>query len=307
MTVGLFSSIVFVLSAPIVVSILSGLLSSAFLVSLDNKQTLLNSTSRLNPEEYLAMRDREISSVPVIARQVTVRIISSGDAGSGVIVKRQGQTYTVLTNHHVLAFNADNRYRVLTADGNTHSGQWKFSVDFGNRDLALLEFTSNNDYQVVELGDSNTVSVGDLVYAAGFPNWAGSSPNSRRPTENTRDWGERAYELTTGRVKILLELSLARGYQMGYNNNIQNGMSGGPVLDRRGRLIGINGRAKYPVAGINAYRFEDGSLPSADLYRDMEVLSWAIPVATFKDVIERSLDSLSSIGEKEGIWQNDWE
>lgn len=235
--------------------------------------------------------DHSNLSVAYIAQAVTVRILTSADPGSGVIVSRQGQTYTVLTNNHVLAFGSGNLYTVLTADGNTHSGRWLYSVQFGNADLALLQFDSQNYYQVVEMGDSNLIEVGDSVYAAGFPNWASSSSSSRRGTYDTRDWGLKAYQLTKGTIEMLLPQSLESGYQIGYNNDIQNGMSGGPVLDSRGRLIGINGRAKYAMGGINAYRFEDSTSPSLVMYQQMQSLSWAIPITRFEQMVGQLLGS----------------
>ena len=74
------------------------------------------------------------------------------------------------------------------------------------------------------------------------------------------------------------------GYQLGYTNNVENGMSGGPVIDAQGRLIGINGRLKHPFIGINAYVFTDGSMPSKKQFLQMETLSWAIPIAKFQKI-----------------------
>ena len=59
-------------------------------------------------------------------------------------------------------------------------------------------------------------------------------------------------------------------------------MSGGAVLDRYGRLVGINGKGKYPLAGIRAFTFIDGTKPSVELFQQMETLSWAIPVTTIR-------------------------
>lgn len=72
---------------------------------------------------------------------------------------------------------------------------------------------------------------------------------------------------------------------MGYTNDIEQGMSGGPVLDQYGRLIGINGRLKYPPQGIIAFMFADGTVPSKKLFQQMEALSWAVPSATFRQAL----------------------
>lgn len=236
------------------------------------------------PVQYMSGRPEAGVSVPAIAQQVTVRILTNEGAGSGAIVQRRGRTYTVLTCAHVVDGISDNRYTILTADGNSHSARWLRSIEFGDTDLALVQFTSDRSYRVVVMGDSNALSVGDTVYASGFPNWI--SVNSRFPVD-THNWGLRAYRLTTGRVGMLSARSLERGYKLGYTNDVENGMSGGPVLDRNGRLIGINGRLKYALADIGAYTFADGTVPSEVLFRQMEALSWAIPIATFQQKVGR--------------------
>ncbi len=131
----------------------------------------------------------------------------------------------------------------------------------GNLDLALLKFTSDRSYQVVEIADSNKLSVGEAVFAAGFLNWY--QPDSLQMS-STRAWGSRAFKLTLGSVQMLPRRILSQGYQLGYTNEVKSGMSGGPILNSQGQLIGINGRSKYPIAGIRAFSFTDGSQPSVD-------------------------------------------
>lgn len=229
-------------------------------------------------------QNRSPGQVSDMARQLTVRIITNPGSGSGVIIGRRGQIYTVLTCEHVVANRSENRYTILTADGRTHAAQWLRSNRFGDTDLALVQFNSNQSYEIAEIGDSNTLEIGDEVYAAGFPNWYWVNSNA---IEDTRDWGLRAYRLTTGQVGMIVERSLPRGYQLGYTNAIEQGMSGGPVLNRSGQLIGINGRLKFPPQGIDVYTFADGTTPSQKLYQQMEALSWAIPIATFRQMAQQ--------------------
>lgn len=220
--------------------------------------------------------------VPELARQVTVRIFSDSSAGSGVIISRQGQVYTVLTCDHVLNEKSSNNYIILTSDGRTYPAKKLAYPHFGDKDLALVQFTSPQSYKVAEIGNSDALVMGEAVYAAGFPNWYWINPKA---IESTRDWGMRAFRLTRGNVEMISERSLPRGYQLGYTNEVENGMSGGPVLDQNGRLIGINGRLKFPPQGITVYRFADGTMPSAAVFQRMESLSWAIPIATFRRLL----------------------
>ena len=246
------------------------------------ENSLLNTANSTNDQKILQTSTNLVlprPSVSDIARQVTVRILTSHGGGSGVIIARQGNIYTVLTNHHVVLDSRQNQYTVLTTDGLKHSAQWLQPTEYNNLDLALVQFSSNNTYRVAEVGNSTTLSVNDVIYATGFPNWHKTSPDN---IESTLNWGLRAYLFTEGTVEMILPKSLQRGYQLGYTNSLANGMSGGAVLDRYGRLVGINGKGKYPLAGIRAFTFIDGTKPSVELFQQMETLSWAIPVTTIR-------------------------
>lgn len=228
-------------------------------------------------------------TVPQIASLITVRVLGNPRAGSGVIIERRGQTYTVLTCAHVVAGSSGNSYTILSADGSKHSARLLRSTQLGDADLALLQFTSKQSYRVAEIGNNNALAVGNRVYAAGFPNWRMINANA---IEDTRDRGVKAFRLTTGNVGMIAERALSRGYQLGYTNDIEDGMSGGPVLDSNGFLIGINGRLKYPFSGIQAYTFADGTAPSQHIFQQMEPLSWAIPIATFQQKFRKNSGSL---------------
>jgi Do/DeqQ family serine protease len=85
--------------------------------------------------------------------------------GSGVIVRRSGDTYYVLTNNHV-AGDAT-QISVQLPDGRSYKA--KLVGKDENRDLALVQFQTREDIPVAELGDSNTLRVGDIVMAVGSP------------------------------------------------------------------------------------------------------------------------------------------
>jgi S1-C subfamily serine protease len=222
-------------------------------------------------------------AVPTAAKQVTVRIFASTATGSGVIVQHKGQIYTVLTCAHIVGEGKDNRYTILTADGQQYSGQRVRSPLLSHADLAMVQFTSKTAYQVVAISDSKALTVGDAIYAAGFPNWQWTSADA---VEDTRSWGIKALRVTDGKVAMLPEKSLQEGYQLGYTNEVDPGMSGGPVLDDKGQLVGINGHLKYPPQGIGSFTYTDGSAPSEQVYQQMEALSWAIPTAAFRQALK---------------------
>lgn len=243
-----------------------------------------------NWQLQLVTRRLSQQSVEEIAKQVTVRIFTNTGLGSGTIVASSGETYTVLTNLHVVSNSSERAYTILTSDGQRHQAQWLQSVQFGTLDVALLQFTSSDSYRVVKIGDSQQLEVGKQIYASGFPAWHYQKKGDRiTALEDTRNWGLRAFRLTEGRVGMLSKQALTGGYQIGYSNDVVEGMSGGPLLNEQAELIGINGMLKYPLQDNGAIVFDDGTTPSEKLFEQMETLSWAIPINDVDSQIKTSL------------------
>lgn len=220
-------------------------------------------------------------SIAEIAKQITVRIFTNPGAGSGIIISRKGEIYTVLTCAHVANPSDNDRYSLLAPDGRTYPASRKPLPGLERVDLALIEFKSKASYTVATLATRQNIKLEEKVYAAGFPNY---HDNSSNVTYSTLTWGLRSFNLTKGIISMLLsDRALPRGYQIGYTNNVEVGMSGGPVLDSNGQVLGINGRHKYPLEGIDAFRFADGTSPSEEIFKQMNPLSWAIPISIFQE------------------------
>ena len=162
-----------------------------------------------------------------IAKQITVRVDSQAP-GSGVIIKRNGNSYTVLTAAHVIT--ATDEYIVITNDGQKYTVNPSTITKFPGVDLAMLEFTSDQAYTVVKVGNSQQLSEGSSSYVAGFPS-------------RTQALNDIIYNFTTGTITANATRPLSDGYALVYTNNTLPGMSGGPVLDSDGKLLGIHGRA----------------------------------------------------------------
>ncbi|MTJ13645.1 trypsin-like peptidase domain-containing protein [Anabaena sp. UHCC 0187] len=204
----------------------------------------------------------EISSEKVLrqqARAITVKIMAGESWGSGIMIQRKGQSYTVLTNAHVLRMGSN--YKIQTPDGKIYQSQTIKAVNFNDDDLGLLSFKSSSNYAIASIAKS-PLALGENTFAAGFPH-------------ETKTWS-----FTTGKVDYILSKSFRGGYQLGYSNDILQGMSGGPVLNQRGELVAINGRHKFPIWG-NPFIFEDGSTPNLQTRNQFEYSSWAVPVGTF--------------------------
>ncbi|MBW4495262.1 MAG: serine protease [Oscillatoria princeps RMCB-10] len=189
----------------------------------------------VQPYIALAKTSRQVFG---IANAITVLIEghpSSGPSsfGSGVIVAKQGKTYTVLTAKHVVE-NKNKKYKVVTFDskGNpdTKDGNpvnYSTVNPMDGVDLAVLQFTSDKTYSVASLGNSAQATPGTKVYVAGFP-------------EPGIEIKKRILDFKDG---IISRSSNTRdGYDLIYSNPTREGMSGGPVLDEDGKLVGIHGR-----------------------------------------------------------------
>jgi S1-C subfamily serine protease len=167
-----------------------------------------------------------------IAKTITVKI-DGANTGSGVIMEHQGDRYLVLTNWHVVSRDnlplAAKALTIHTADGRKQQISTKKIVRVGKLDLAVLEFHSRYRYATAVIGNSDRAIEGDTLYVSG---WADPSP----------ELSTRTYQFLVGHLSGRIDQPQA-GYALIYTVNALPGMSGGPVLDHRGNLIGINGRA----------------------------------------------------------------
>ncbi|XWK88303.1 MAG: trypsin-like peptidase domain-containing protein [Phormidium sp.] len=163
-----------------------------------------------------------------MAKEITV-VINGQNPGSGVIIAKQGNTYYVLTVKHVVA--TQDEYQIVTSDAIKHALNYSKVQKFPGVDLALVQFTSNNNYRVAQLGNSANITEGATVYTSGWP-----LPG--------RAITQRIYQMTKGNISGRPLESLEDGYELVYTNITRSGMSGGPVLDAQGRVIGIHGRGE---------------------------------------------------------------
>ncbi|MGK7944344.1 MAG: serine protease [Microcystaceae cyanobacterium] len=200
------------------------------------------------------------------AAAVTVKVMSGSTGGSGVLIRQQGSTYWVLTNHHVLIFGqSQQNYQIITPDGQIYPA--KVIIDDQNeQDLAILAFNSPLSYKIATLSPPDAMTQGEEVFAAGFP--------------SEMEIGNRGHSLhlSQGTIGLFSTQPFGGGYQIGYTSRVRKGMSGGPLFNRQGEIIGLNGIHKYPLWG-NPYVFVDGSRANSAQKQQMSQYSWAIPVA----------------------------
>ena len=214
-----------------------------------------------------------VEELQKLAESITVKVLSGEVLGSGIVIHKQGSVYTVLTNEHVLR-SGEPTYQIQTPDGRVYTADLPQTVSFNGNDLALLQFRSAEaNYAVASLGNSPTV--GDRVFAAGF----------KFVEEPSQD---RGLIFRTGKVSLVLDKALEGGYRIGYTNDIEKGMSGGPLLNLRGELVSINGMHAEPLWG-DPYVYEDGSEPEQKLKEQISRYSWGIPIETYVQLAPKTL------------------
>jgi Flp pilus assembly protein TadD len=187
-----------------------------------------------------------------------VLIQTKSGQGSGVIIKRSGSTYTILTAAHVVNDLRSSPLQITTPDQQQHTSEpIEVKIAPNALDLATISFQSEQNYPVAELGDSATAIKGQPIFAVGFQ---GTS-----------------LKLNSGTVVATSRQSQDRGYGLAIGNaDILPGMSGGGLFTETGTLIGINGKSVgtteiSPVQEETRTNFKP-------------VSGLAIPIDTFKQV-----------------------
>ncbi|MEB3168528.1 MAG: serine protease, partial [Synechococcaceae cyanobacterium] len=171
-------------------------------------------------------------AVARIAQAITVRIEGAGSPGSGVLVQRDGNRYTVLTAWHVVSDQKPGEeLAIYTPDGQSHRLEPGSVQRLGQVDLAVLSFSSAKSYGLAILGETTSVPMGSSIYVSGFP-----LPTSAVPT--------RLMRFLEGKVVANATVTIPNGYQLLYSNSTLPGMSGGAVLNPLAQLVGIHGQGE---------------------------------------------------------------
>ena len=203
------------------------------------------------------------ADIETTARNITVEVHVDRDRGSGMIIAKDDNTYRVITSDRVV--QRGENYTIQTPDGMKHQATL---VDFENsqeNDLAILEFNSSNDYQTATIGNSNNITEGETVIAAGFPESKGE------------------LLVTEGKISLVTEKPLNKGYSIGFSNETVQGMSGGVLLNANGEVIGVLGKGKDAILDT-AYDYADGTTPNRDEIAAFREVSFSIPIANIANL-----------------------
>ncbi|HCC60287.1 MAG TPA: hypothetical protein DEP95_03680 [Candidatus Staskawiczbacteria bacterium] len=147
-------------------------------------------------------------------------------SGSGFIVSADGM---VLTNKHVVLESAA-EYTVFTNEGKKYSAK-VLALDPA-QDLAVIKIESEETFQPIKLGDSSQIQIGQTAIAIG--NALGEFTNTvsvgvvsgLQRTISASDRGGSFSETLQGIIQT--------------DAAINSGNSGGPLLNLKGEVIGIN-------------------------------------------------------------------
>ena len=277
----------------------------ACLYSLSLQLSQQNRLEIQGPKSYLSQQKLSYFDVRKRAKQITVRVSPFGSAdykASGIIVDKQEQKlenstfyiYLVLTNNHVLEGlqkRAETHY-VETFDNKVYPASLYQKVNWNGNDLGFLFFVSSISYDKAILGDSHQLKEQEKIFVAGFPCTDANSCEDR-------------FTFTSGQAFIQLiqqKKHLDSGYQLGFDNQTRDGMSGGPVIDQRGLVVGVNGRGKYQkiffrsghpsIRDVNPLAYMDGTEPLPEIQEKFSNYAWAIPIETYlkynsENILER--------------------
>ncbi len=196
----------------------------------------------VHPNDLLPIRIPVVSALlDVIPFQVPVPFRGEGTSlGSGFLLNGGGY---VLTNAHVVQNATD--IRLVLGSGEAEARI--IGVD-PLTDTALLHFEPEGALHPLPLGDSDAVEIGELVLALGNPLGLGHTVTSGIVSAK-----ERVVPGEAGQLLDFLQTDSA----------INPGSSGGPLLNLRGEVVGIN----------------------TALVSEAQLIGFAIPINTVKAVL----------------------
>ncbi|ALV52055.1 serine protease [Streptomyces sp. 4F] len=227
------------------------------------------------PQAGVEAPDRDPDSVAGIAAQalpsvVTLHVSGGGKAGTGTgfVLDDRGH---ILTNDHVVEPAGKNGDITVTF----HSGDTAEATVVGRDsgyDLAVVRVKGVRGLTPLPLGNSDNVQVGDPVVAIGAPfDLAG--------TVTSGIISARERPITAGGED-------GDGSDVSYVDALQTdapinpGNSGGPLLDGKGRVVGINSAIRSADGGLDPEGGQSGSIG----------LGFAIPINQGKRVAEELIE-----------------
>ncbi len=163
-------------------------------------------------------------------RQRQIQTPEQRGFGSGVIISKDGY---VVTNNHVI--DGADEINVKLHDGREMKGR-VIGTD-PTTDLALVKI-EGDDFPAIPVGNSDNLKVGEWVLAVGNPFNLGSTVTAGVVSAKARGLG-------ANQVESFIQTDAA----------INQGNSGGALVNARGELVGINAMLYSPTGAYSGYGF----------------------------------------------------
>ena len=193
--------------------------------------------------------------------------------GSGFIINEEGY---ILTNYHVVK-GAQEISVTLSNDVTTTAQIVNYDE---NQDVAMIKITDENVEipATVELGDSDSLQPGEEVIAIGTPL---STELSSTVTKGIISATSRSVAVESGVTMNLIQTDAA----------INAGNSGGPLVNTKGEVVGINS-SKISGEAVEGIGF---SIPINDIKDKIEslskpILNLGISVRTIDEALSKQLN-----------------
>lgn len=184
----------------------------------------ISPTDKLNTAELVAKKAKG-SVVGIVATEEVETFFDTRDVegvGSGVVVSEDGY---ILTNSHVIYDGAAKKIKVLFDTGKELEGKVVWSNS--QMDLAVVKVEATG-LQTAELGNSDKLNIGQTAIAIGNPL---GLDFERTVTQGIISGLDRSLKIDENNTMDSLIQTDA---------SINSGNSGGPLLNQKGQVIGIN-------------------------------------------------------------------
>lgn len=200
-------------------------------------------TEKIVLEESNAIIDTSSKVSPAVVSIATTQVLQdifgrtyqASGAGTGFIITNDG---LIITNKHVVS-DTNAQYKVVLADGRSFDATVKSRDPY--MDFAVVKIEAK-DLPVVELGDSDSMQIGQWVVGIGnalgqFQNTVTAGIISAKNRQITASDSNGSSSET---LDNLLQTDAA----------INSGNSGGPLINLKGQVIGINTAVASSAQGI---------------------------------------------------------
>ena len=213
-----------------------------------------NSSDNYDTADGMAGEDIYKKVNPSVVSVISTTAEGTG-SGSGVIMSKDGY---IITNNHVV--DGAHSVSVQLSDGTSLDAEIIGTDE--QTDLAVIKVTPTSDLTAAEFGDSDELEPGEYAYAIGSPGgvqFANTITGGRISAINR--------DLTVNdRVMTLIQTDAS----------INNGNSGGALINKYGQVV-----------GITSAKLSGNAFGSATV----EGMGFAIPINTAKDIVDELIQN----------------